>query len=215
MTFTQTVKNEILSKKSSTKSAAATFITESFLAVGSVTIPAVSDDLTVSNVTGRYHLEFALNSEQLAERLHQYLTECNFSFKRTTRKGAYVLYTKNSSAISDFLVLVGASNAMLQLENVLVERSIRNDANRKSNCDVANINKMLDASVRQNEAIQYLADNGILATLSPQLNEIAALRLNNPDASLAELATLGNLSKSGVKHRLKKLLDIYTEEKNG
>lgn len=178
------------------------------LSVGSITVPTVSDDLKESCPTLRYHLEIVLSDEQFADTAVQILQNEGFAFKKTHRKNNTVLYIKDSSAIADLLVYVSAYQAKLQLENIIIERSIRNNVNRQSNCISANIDKVVESSQKQKEAIDLLAKNGILSGLPQQLQKIAELRSANPEASLQELATLSGLSKSGVRHRLDKLVEL-------
>lgn len=187
------------------------FLQGLFVATGSVVVPLVSDDLTVASQTKRYHLEFAFTNSALGKDVKEILSDCGFDFKETSRKQVYVLYIKNSETIADFLVFLGATKAKLQLENLLVERSIRNNANRTSNCISANIDKAIEAGQKQLLAIDKLQKNGILQTLPKPLIEVATERIENPDLSLNELAENLGLSKSGVRHRLNKLIELAKE----
>lgn len=188
------------------------------LASGSITVPTVSDDLKESCSTLRYHLEIVLTDDEFADVVADILSQQGFAFKKTKRKNNVVLYLKDSSAIADLLVYVNAYQAKLQLENIIIERSIRNNVNRQSNCIAANIDKVVETSQKQKQAIDMLQQSGKLALLPPQLQKIAELRSANPEASLQELATLSGLSKSGVRHRLDKLVELskelYTNEEN-
>ena len=134
--------------------------------------------------------------------------EYALTFKLAERKGRFLTYCKDSAQISDFLNVIGAHGALLQLENVKIIKDTSNNVNRVINCDTANTDKTIDAAQRQVQAIRRLADSPQgLAGLSPSLRETAALRLENPELSLLELARLfaKPISKAGLYHRLQKL----------
>ena len=130
--------------------------------------------------------------------------------KYVMRKGNYITYLKGAEEISDFLTVIGAMRAVLSFENIRVVKDVRNNANRRTNCETANIQKTVDASTRQVADIEYIDEMIGLDALDADLKELAILRLNNRDASLAELGRLmePELGKSGVNHRLKKLAEL-------
>ena len=134
-----------------------------------------------------------------------------------SRKGETVLYFKGSEQISDLLVYLGATQAVFELQNTIVERSVRNNANRQTNCISANIDKVVEASERQLAAIRTI-ENGIgLDALPPKLKEAALLRKEYPSASLDELVGVnGSVSKSGLNHRFRKIIETagLISEKN-
>ena len=125
---------------------------------------------------------------------------------------------KDGDEISKFLALIGASRSVLHFEEIRVYRDIRNQVNRKVNCETANLNKTVNAALQQIENIQYLQSIGKLETLSEPLQEIAKVRLENPEASLAELGNMlaKPIGKSGVNHRFQAIERIVEElkEKN-
>ena len=133
--------------------------------------------------------------------------------KINQRKGQTVVYLKESEQISDFLNVIGAHHALLELENIRIYKDQINAANRRANCDEANTDKVVNTGVRQNQAIHFLQKKVGLEKLPPNLQEVAYLRLNHPETSLKELGTLADppLSKSGMFHRLKKLEAIAEE----
>ncbi|MCM1042886.1 MAG: DNA-binding protein WhiA [Corallococcus sp.] len=189
------------------------FVKALFLSCGSVTVPAVSDDLKESKRNQRYHLELVFSDEKFAEEAQTLFGNSGFKFRITRRKNSTVLYIKGSEEIADMLVYLGAVSAKLKLENVIIERGIRNAANRQSNCIAANIDKSVAASNRQTEAIAALEKSGKLQLLSEELQSVAKLRKDNPLATLDELAQMANLTKSGVRHRLKRLETLaYTQD---
>ena len=132
--------------------------------------------------------------------------ELGLSMKQSTRRGHFLTYAKDSDVICDFLTLIGASESMLEFENVRAYKDTRNYANRTRNCDVANIERSAQAASAQIEAIERLIASG--AELPDRLFETAQARINNRDASLQELAGLLGIGKSGVHHRIKALMEL-------
>ncbi len=159
----------------------------------------------------QYHLEFSLESEEEREALNQILLADNYVMKQTKRKNRYILYTKSSSAIEDFLAIIGANKAAFELMNAKIVREVREDANRQSNCDMANINKTIAAAEHIIDIIGKMHENGTILRLPAELRETAILRFENTQASMSELGAMHNpsISKSGVKHRLDKIESAY------
>ncbi len=180
------------------------FIRAIFVLFGSVTDPEKS-----------YHLDFSVKYPNEREIFHFILAESGFDFHVTMRREKYVLYIKDSSAIEDFLVFIGAQAAAFELMNKKIEREFRNSVNRQVNCDTANIEKQLTSVKKYIEAVQYLIDSGSIEKLSPELRKTAILRLENEQLSMTDLGALVNppVSKSGMKHRLEKILEFAKEEK--
>jgi DNA-binding protein WhiA len=136
--------------------------------------------------------------------------------RTTKRRNGYIVYLKEAERIADFLQLIGATNAMLKFEDIRIVRDMRNSVNRLVNCENANINKTVAAAERQVENIKYLRDTIGLDSLPQKLQEIATLRLDNPEVSLKELGEMvpsGAISKSGINHRLRKLNQMAEEAK--
>lgn len=160
-----------------------------------------------------YHLEIVVNDRWLAAEIQELLDKFDLEARGVERKSSLVLYIKESEKIADFLRVVGASKALLDFENVRIIKSMRNDVNRQVNCETANLEKTIDASLRQLELINRLAEGRGLEILSPQLRELAMARINYPDYSLKELGAVMKppLSKSGVAYRMRKLED-YIED---
>lgn len=174
-----------------------------FLSCGSVSVPESDTD---SAKQGNYHLELRFSDAAFADSVSA--TYAQSGFRQTTRKNIIVLYLKGGEKIADFLVYVGAVNAKFRLEDIIIERSFRNNANRQSNCIDSNIGKAVAASVKQRASIESLIADGRFATLPDQLKEIAIVRMDNPDATLAEIAAILGISKSGANHRLARLMEI-------
>ena len=133
--------------------------------------------------------------------------------KRLRRKGDYVLYYKDSGQIEDFLTLIGAAAASLEMMNVKIMKDIRNSVNRVNNCENANLDKAIAAGARQAEAIRRIERHGGLRQLPEDLRPLAQLRMDNPDLSLRELgqALQPPLSRSGVCHRLSRICRFADE----
>lgn len=175
---------------------------------------SLSEASATAKNTG-YHAEFVFNSEQLAQDFSLLLADFELISKIVERKNAFVVYIKDCEMISDLLSLVGASQGVFDLQNENVLRSIRNNANRQTNCISANIAKTVDASVRQMEAIKTIDSLIGLDKLDQSLLDAVNLRLANPEESLDNLVKLStnNISKSGLYHRFQKLEKIAKELK--
>ena len=128
--------------------------------------------------------------------------------RTTSRRSGYIVYLKEAEKIADFLQLIGATNSMLEFENIRIVRDMRNSVNRLVNCENANMDKVANAANRQVENIQFIDRHVGLNNIPEKLREIALTRLSHPEVSLKELGELvpgGPISKSGVNHRLRKL----------
>ena len=137
--------------------------------------------------------------------------------KLSSRKKIFVLYLKDSEAIKDLLALVGAEQSVLDLSDEMAKRDLRNTVNRQVNCINANINKTIEASLKQIQAINYINKKIGLDSLPEDLQEVAVLRLANPQESMDELLKLSTikLTKSGLNHRFRRILKIADILKGG
>ena len=168
---------------------------------------------SVNNPEKDYHLEFAVPYQNLCKDLIKIISDVDqltYSLKMVERKGAYVAYLKDSEQISDLLAFIDASIASINIIETKIIKEIRNDTNRKINSEVANMKKTITAAMEQIKAIEKIQDSVGLENLSDELREVAQLRLNNPDLSLRALGEMLNppISRSGVNHRIKKLLEL-------
>lgn len=179
------------------------FLRGVFMAGGSVSRPA-----------GDYHLEIVTENEELARLIVKIMHGFSLSAKMTDRKNNYIVYLKDGDHITDFLSLIGAHQALLEFENVRIVKDMRNQVNRRVNCETANLNKVIRASVLHVACIRYLQEHGRYDLLPEKLKEAAELRLRYPDISLNELVeyTEGTVGKSGLNHRLKKIRQIAVNE---
>ena len=169
---------------------------------------------SVNNPENKYHLEIIISTKENAQIIKEILDKSQIRMKLLERKNGYSLYIKDADEISRFLAFIGANSAVLKFEEIRVIRDIKNNINRKVNCETANITKTINAAVNQIEAIKKLKETGKFENLSDNLKEIAELRLENPDASLIELGEmLGNsIGKSGVNHRLKQIEQLAEDK---
>ncbi len=183
---------------------ARSFLRGAFLACGAVTNPERD-----------YHLEFSVSYYNLSRDLITLLREEGFPAKSAKRGGAYIVYLKESERIEDCLAYLGASRGALEMMSAKIVKNIRNNTNRRFNCENANIDKTVAAAGAHADAIRRIKAAGKLDTLTPELYELARLRMENPDMSLRELGAALNppLSRSGVNHRLQRLLTIANELK--
>lgn len=187
------------------------FVQGAFL--GSATSSIRLSEIASQKTNTGYHIEFTSHSQRFLRGLADILAEFNISPKLVQRKNLFVLYLKDASQVSDLLALVGAYNSVLELQNELAVRELRNKVNRQTNCLNANISKTVEASLKQTEAIETIADVIGLDALPEDLQEVALLRLANPEESLEELLRLSKISltKSGLNHRFRKILKIAKE----
>lgn len=162
---------------------------------------------SISDPEKLYHTEIVCREAMIAEELSELLGTFSLDAKVVERKDSYVLYLKEGEDIVDFLNIIGAHQSLMVFENIRIMKEMRNNVNRIVNCETANIQKVVDASIRQIESIKLLKEAGALNSLPEHLKEIAYLRLENPDASLKELGEMLSkpIGKSGVNHRLRKL----------
>ncbi len=162
---------------------------------------------SVTNPEREYHLELGAPGEELAEEVLLLGQARGIHFKLTHRKGAALLYLKESEQIEDFLTLTGATKATLKLMDIKIVKEMRNKVNRATNCETANLGKTVEASQSQVADIAYIQARRGLSYLDEDLREVAALRLENPECSLRELAGMlaVPISRSGVNHRLKRI----------
>ena len=165
---------------------------------------------SINNPERKYHLEIVLSNMENMEKIVKILDIFNIKAKTLENKNKYSIYIKESEEISKFLALIGASKAVLKFEDIRIQKEMRGKVNRLVNCETANINKTINASIEQIEAIEKIQKAGKFNKLDDNLKEIAILRLENPDMSLIDLGKkLKNpIGKSGVNYRLKKILEI-------
>ncbi len=165
---------------------------------------------TVSNPENSYHCEISTSHKGLCDEMTQLLESMQVPPKIVNRGSSMVIYYKGSEKIVDFLQLIGASNAAFEMLNSKIRKDIINNTNRIINCETANISKSVCATREVLDAIEYLEKTGKMEMLPLRLQQAASLRKANPEATLAELSEMTEppLSKSGLNHRLKKIIEI-------
>lgn len=181
------------------------FIRGAFLGGGSITDPEKT-----------YHLEFVTHHYLLSKDLCNLLNQFNLQAKTILRKSNYVIYFKGSENIVDILNIIGAHKSLMELENIRIIKEMRNNVNRVVNCETANLEKTVKASLKQIYSIEFIQNTLGLNKLPKSLQEIAKLRLEFKEASLKELGEMLHppIGKSGVNHRLRKLQAIAENLQN-
>lgn len=179
-------------------------------------LTTITGNISLNKETNGYLLEFVLNDDLLSSELSYLLSEFDIFTKKVTRNKQFVVYINRFETISDLLALLGANNSMLAINNENVIRSVRNNINRQNNCLEANINKTINASLKQLEAINFIDSTIGIESLDVTLQEICLLRLANKEESLDNLVKLlnGKISKSGLNHRFNKIIKISNELKD-
>ena len=162
------------------------------------------------NPEKNYHLEFVTHRLRLHRQFTELLSGIGFNPKTVIRKSNYVIYFKNSEDIGDVLALMEASNSIMEYQNTRIYKELRNDINRRMNCDMANLDKTMDAADKQKNAIEKLMRKGVYDSLPDQLKSVAELRLEHSDMTLSDMGKLlvPPISKSGVNHRLRKIVEL-------
>lgn len=182
------------------------FVRGAFLSCGSVTDP-----------NRCYHLEFCIPYKNLCRDLCIILseqTELDINVKMLLRKGSYIAYVKNSEQITDLLTYMGATNSAMNIMGTKALKDVRNSVTRTANSEYANLQKLASASAVQIKAINKLKKSGKYNNLSDELKEIAEIRLEFPELSLRDIGEKTNpkLSRSGVNHRLEKIIRLSKED---
>ena len=174
------------------------FLRGAFLSCGTVNDPERST-----------HLEFSLQNGTCADRLRSFLQSFGYEPRTVKRQNGVGLYFKDAASVEDLIALSGAGKISMDMMNLRIEREIRNQENRATNCVAKNIEKSVSASAKQMDAIEKLTVTGMLAQLPDSIRLTARLRAENPNASLEELRNLHvpPITKSGLNHRLQKILN--------
>ena len=175
------------------------FICGAYLSCGNATDPQKN-----------YHIEFITPTDKICDDLHILISGYIATAKKTHRKGKAIVYIKDSEEIEDLVTFMGATQSTMEIINAKILKDVRNRVNRLMNCDNANLDKTVVASLKQIEDINLVFEKIGRDALDPHLLELADLRLENPEASLNELGKMltSELSRSGVNHRLKKISEL-------
>jgi DNA-binding protein WhiA len=203
-TFVHDISSELIKKKCCKRS----YLRGAFLAGGSVNNPETSS----------YHLEIASLYKEHNDSLSELMNTFSLNSKTLERKKGFITYLKEAEKITEFLNIIGAHNALLRFEDIRIVRDMRNSVNRLVNCETANLNKTIGASLRQVENIRYIDQTVGLHILPGKLREIAELRVAFQEVTLKELGEMvsgGTISKSGINHRLRKIDEIAEKLRAG
>ena len=179
------------------------FIRGLFVSSGRCTLPTEND-----NSTTGYHLEIYFSHYAPALETSEKLAQNGVLTRIVKRREGYIVYIKSAEDIKDFLAFLPAPISVLKLTDLMIERELANKINRQKNCDLGNVNKQVEASVKQVKAIKKIDKIIGLEGLKPDLMATAKARLDNPDETLNELAEILNISKSCLNHRLRKIVEI-------
>ena len=200
------LKNIVSEKMTNNEQKMKAYVAGVFIGTGTSSIK-FSDE---QRKTTGYHLEFASKNHDFLAGIATLIAQFDIFAKLIKRKNMYVLYVKDASEVSNVLALIGAYDSVLQLQNEMATREVRNKVNRQTNCMSANINKTVEASMKQVSAIEKIISKMGLENLPDDLQTVALLRLANTEESLDELLKLSRLpfTKSALNHRFKKLLKI-------
>lgn len=168
---------------------------------------------SINNPEKKYHLEIDFKNQYNLNRIEKILEILGINAKKMITDKKQSIYIKEGEEISKFLALIGANKAVMKFEDIRIQKDMRGKVNRLVNCETANLNKTINASIEQISAIKKLKANGKFNKLSDNLKEIANLRLENPDMSLIDLGQQLKqpVGKSGVNYRLKKIMEIANE----
>lgn len=170
----------------------------------------------INNPNKDYHLEILVKTLKKAEEIRNILSKYYINSKIITKNKSYMIYIKDGEEISNFLAFVGANTTMLKYEEIRVIKETKNNINRLVNCEMANLNKTINAAIEQIEDIKLLKKLKKFDDLPIALKEVANLREENPDLTLEQLGQklTTPIGKSGVNHRLKKIHEIAEEYKS-
>ncbi|WP_163099115.1 DNA-binding protein WhiA [Peribacillus alkalitolerans] len=203
-TIIHDISQEIIHKKCCKRS----YLRGAFLAGGSINNPETSS----------YHFEIFSLYKEHNDALCELMNTFDLKSKTLERKKGFITYLKEAEKIAEFLRIVGAHNSLMRFEDVRIVRDMRNSVNRLVNCETANLNKTIGASLRQVENIRFIDKTVGLGILPDKLREIAELRVQYQDVTLKELGEMvagGAVSKSGINHRLRKIDEIAEKLRAG
>ena len=170
----------------------------------------------VNNPESQYHLEINFISEEKAKFLINICKQFNLSLKMLINENKTMAYIKEGDEISNFLAFIGANSAVLKFQEIRVIREIKNNINRKVNCETANLNKTINAAVNITKDIELIKKHKKFDSLDEETKELLNLRVENPEMTLKDLGGLltNKLGKSGVKYRLDKIHKMAEELRN-
>lgn len=182
------------------------FIKGLFISSGGCSIPTAGETGGVG-----YHLELAFSHYTSALKTSEKLAEFGIISKITRRKDSFIVYIKSAEEIKDFIAFLPAPVSVLKMTDLMINRELANRSNRQKNCDLGNVNKQVEASAKQIEAIEKIDGTIGISSLKKDLQEVALARKEFADDTLSELSERLNISKSCLNHRLRKIVCIANE----
>ncbi|MCL2816158.1 MAG: DNA-binding protein WhiA [Oscillospiraceae bacterium] len=170
---------------------------------------------SLSDPNGAYHLEFAISKEKTAHDIKEAAALENILFKYVKRRKKHVLYLKSSEQIEDFLYYIHAEKLSFDFMETKILKEVRNNANRVTNFESANLAKISEASAKQIEAVRLIVKKGVFESMPEELKQTARLRLKHIELSIREIGEISkpSVSKSGILHRMQKIINIAKELK--
>lgn len=164
-----------------------------------------------------YALDFFIDGEKIADELYDILSNLEKKVSKTKKRNKNLVYLRNSEDIMDLLVMIGSMKEFYKYEETTMMKDLKNKTIREMNWEVANETKTLNTGIRQIKQINYIGEKIGINNLTPVLEEVAFLRLHNPESSLQELAEMIGISKSGIRNRFRRIEEIYNQllEENG
>ena len=170
----------------------------------------------IKDPSKEYALDFFIDDEETGEKLFNILKLKEKRVSQTTKRNKYLVYLRNNEDIMDIMVMIGSLQEFFKYEEVIMMKDLKNRTIREMNWELANETKSLDTGMKQTKMIEYIGEHVGLQNLSSVLEEVARLRIKNPEASLVELANIIGISKSGVRNRFRRIEQTYKDlvEKN-
>jgi cell division protein WhiA len=158
----------------------------------------------------RTHLELRTGERVGAEFIVQLAAVEDIKLGLQERPGHVIAYAKGGETIAEVLAAAGAAGAVLTFAERAVVGGAKSRANRLANADHANLVRSSRAAGTQLRALRRLKRRGALVRLSPELQELADLRLAHPTLSLRELGLKCRppATKATVHRRLQKLIRL-------
>jgi hypothetical protein len=182
------------------------FLRGAFLLSGAVSVPAPGRP-----DSPKYHLEIAGTHYYVMREFYTLLRDMELSLRLISRKNGYLLYCKAAAAVGESLARAGAVQAYMVILQLMMESSLRNEINRKVNCETGNISRVVEAAAAQCAAIEMLQKSGRFDSLPDVLKETALLRMENPELPLSELEKASQIGRSALYHRLRKIVALAEE----
>ncbi len=160
-----------------------------------------------------YAMDFFIDDEEMANELYRILLNLGKKVFKTKKRNKSLVYLRNNEDIMDILVMVGSITEFYKYEETTMMKELKNKTIREMNWEVANETKALNTGLKQIKMINFIGEKLGINNMSPVLEEVAFLRLQNPESSLQELAEMAGISKSGIRNRFRRIEDIYLELK--